>query len=115
MHNLEKQSQGVRDVTNDNPDAIQQSRRRVLQALSLAASGSAASCGKSDPKSGLSIEALRSVAAVHGSRLTDERLEAIRPSVDQQLARLKAVRGFDLDESVEPATVFLAKHGPSRR
>jgi hypothetical protein len=58
---------------------------------------------------------LRLFATVHGSPLTDERLEAIRPSVEQQLARLKAVRGFDLDESVEPATVFLAKHGPSRK
>jgi hypothetical protein len=50
--------------------------------------------------------------------LTGERLEEIRPSIEQQLARLEAVRGFDLDESVEPATVFLLKqstHADLRR
>jgi len=102
-------------MTGDNPDAIHQSRRRMLQALSLVATGSA-SCGKKrDPQSGLSIEALHSVSAVNGSRLTDERLEAIRPSIQQQFARLQAVRNFDLDEGVEPATVFLAKHGPDSK
>ena len=44
--------------------------------------------------------------------IPDERLEEIRQSIEQQLARLEAVRGFDLDESVAPATVFRAKHAP---
>jgi len=78
----------------------------MIQALSLLSAGGAASCGKTDRDSGVSIQALRAVSTVHGSRLTDERLEAIRPSIEEQLARLEAVRRFDLDESVEPATVF---------
>jgi hypothetical protein len=41
--------------------------------------------------------------------LTDERLEAIRPAVERQLTQLEAVRRFDLDETVEPATVFLVR------
>lgn len=100
-------------MTNDNPDAIHESRRRMLQTLSLVAAASGASCGKSGRDSGLSIEALRSLSAVHGSRLTGKRLEAIRPSIEQQLTRLEGVRGFDLDESVEPATIFLATRVPN--
>jgi hypothetical protein len=98
-------------VTNDRLHTIPITRRRTLRALTLVAAGGAA-CRKSDPDSGLSIEALHNVSKVHGSRLTGERLEEIRPSIEQQLARLEAVRGFDLDEGVEPATVFLAKHAP---
>ena len=99
-------------MTSDGIDSIHQSRRRMLQALSLAAAGSSASCVKTDRESRLSIEALSSVSAVHGSGLTGERLTVIRPAIEQQLARLEGVRGFDLDEGVEPATVFLAKRGP---
>jgi hypothetical protein len=99
-------------VTNDRLDTIPITRRRTLRALTLVAAGGAAACRKSDPDSGLSIEALHNVSKVHGSRLTGERLEEIRPSIEQQLARLEAVRGFDLDESAEPATVFLARHPP---
>jgi hypothetical protein len=45
--------------------------------------------------------------------LTEERLEAIRPAIERQLSQLEAVRQFELDETVEPATVFLAKRQPS--
>jgi hypothetical protein len=96
-------------MTNVDSDAIHPSRRRLLQALSLVAAQSTPACRKSDSEAGLSIEVLRDVSTAHGSRLTDERLEAIRPTVEQQLGRLAAVRRFDLDERVEPATIFLAK------
>ena len=97
-------------MTNDRLDSVPVTRRRTLRALTLAAAGGSA-CRKSDP-AGLSIEALHNVSKVHGSQLTGERLEEIRPSVEQQLARLEALRGFDLEESVEPAIVFLAKNAP---
>jgi hypothetical protein len=97
-------------VTNDRLDSIPLTRRRTLRALTLGAAGGAA-CRKSEP-AGLSIEALHNVSKVHGSQLTDERLEEIRPLIEQQLARVEALRGFDLDESVEPAIVFLAKNAP---
>lgn len=86
------------------------SRRRMLQALSLAAAHGAAGCGeKPAAESGLSPEALRGIACAHGVALTDERLEVIRPVVEEQLARLEAVRAFDLDEGVEPAVLFQAR------
>lgn len=100
-------------MTNVDNDAIHPARRRLLQALSLVAAQSTLSCGESDSEAGLSIEVLRDVSTVHGSRLTDERLEAIRPAVEQQLTRLEAVRRFDLDELVEPATIFLVKRYPN--
>ena len=96
-------------MTNLDNDAIHPSRRRLLQALSLVAAQSTPACRKSDSGGGLSIEVLRDVSTVNGSRLTDERLEAIRPAIEEQLTRLEAVRRFDLDELVEPATIFLAK------
>jgi hypothetical protein len=80
----------------------------MLQTLSLVAAQSTLACA-GDQDSGPSIEVLRNVSTVHGSRLTDERLEAIRPAVERQLTQLEAVRRFDLDETVEPATVFLVR------
>ena len=53
-------------MTNDNSDTIRQSRRRMIQALSLLSAGGAASCGKTDRDPGLSIEALR--VRIDGSR-----------------------------------------------
>ena len=96
-------------MTRFDDNAVHPSRRRLLQTLSLVAAQSTLSCGTSDPQSGLSTKALRNVSMVHGSGLTDERLETIRPAVEQQLTRLEAVRNFDLDELIEPATVFLVK------
>lgn len=101
--------QGDKVMTNDSRDAAQPSRRRLLQALSLVAAQGSVACGQLEPDSGPSIATLRQVSMFHGRRLPDERLEAIRPTIEQQLAQLEAVRHFDLDDRVEPATVFQAR------
>jgi hypothetical protein len=96
-------------VTNDSHNAVFFPRRRLLQTLSLVAAQGTVACRQTDRKRNFSIEDLRSVSTLHGSRLTDERLEAIEPALERQFSRLEAVRRFELDERVEPATVFLAK------
>ena len=96
-------------MTNDSHDAVFLSRRRLLQTLSLGAAQTALACRQTDQERRFSIDVLRSVSTMHGSGLTDERLETIRPALERQFPRLEAVRRFELDERVEPATLFLAK------
>ena len=96
-------------MTNDSHNAVFFPRRRLLQTLSLVAAQGTVACRQTDRKRNFSIEVLRNVSSMHGSRLTDERLEAIEPALERQFSRLEAVRRFELDERVEPATVFLAK------
>lgn len=84
------------------------SRRRLLQSLALVAAPTLA-CRQKGQEHKLSVGVLRGASTVHGSALSDERLEAIRPALERQLTAVEAVRGFDLEESVEPTLVFLAK------
>jgi hypothetical protein len=96
-------------VTNDSHNGVFFSRRRLLQTLSLVAAQNTVACRQTDQEHKFPIEVLRNVSTMHGSRVTDERLEAIRPVLERQFSKLEAVRRFELDERVEPATVFLAK------
>lgn len=93
-------------MKNDSRDAARPSRRRLLHALSLVAAQSSVACGQPEPDSGVSIAAIRHASSLHRRQLSDERLETIRPAIERQLTELEAVRHFDLDETVEPATVF---------
>ncbi len=90
-------------------NAVFFSRRRLLQTLSLVAAQTTVACRPTDQERDTSIEELRNASILHGSRLTDERLEAIRPLLESQFSQVEALRRFELDERVEPATVFLAK------
>ena len=96
-------------MTKTNRNAVLFSRRRLLQTLSLVAAQNTVACRQTDQEHNFSIEVLRNVSIMHGSRLTDERLEAIKPVLERQFSQLEAVRRFELDERVEPATVFLAE------
>jgi hypothetical protein len=90
-------------------DAIFHSRRGLLQTITLVAAQSTLACRQADQERRLSIDVLRAVSTVHGNSLSAERLEKIRPALERQLIQLEAVRRFDLEERVEPATVFFAK------
>ena len=96
-------------MTKTNRNAVLFSRRRLLQTLSLVSAQGTLACRSTDQERDFSIEVLRNVSTMHGSRLTDERLEAIKPVLERQFSQLEAVRRFELDERVEPATVFLAE------
>jgi hypothetical protein len=84
------------------------SRRRLLQTLALVAAQNTLACRQADPEHRFTIDVLRGASAVHGTGLSKERLEKIRAGVERNLEQLEAVRRFDLDEKVEPATRFLA-------
>ena len=96
-------------VTKNECCAKFPSRRRLLQALTVAAAQTTVACRQTSDEARLSVEALRGASVMHGRSLSDERLEVIRPELERQLTQLEAVRNFDLEESVEPATLFLAK------
>ena len=92
------------DLTPTTP-----SRRRLLQALALVAAQNTLACSQPEQQHKFSIEILHGVSRVNGTRLADDRLETIQSNVEQNLAEIKAIRRFDLDERTEPATIFLAK------
>jgi hypothetical protein len=94
--------------TTNNP--TDPTRRRLLQALALLTAQSTLSCNnQTNPQHKFSIEILHGVSRVNGTHLADDRLETIQTKVEQNLAEIKAIRHFDLDERTEPATIFLAK------
>jgi hypothetical protein len=83
-------------------------RRRLLQALALAAPAQAQQQQGAAP---LTSGMLRSAATIHGTNLTDERLEAIRPVIERRLAQqLKTLRSFEIDDAVEPTQAPMS-HG----
>ena len=96
-------------MTNSIHNTVFFSRRRLLQAFSLVAAQTTVACSPTDPERASSVEALRNVSVMRGNTLTDERLEEIRPLLESQFSQIEALRRFELDERVEPATVFLAK------
>jgi DNA polymerase III delta subunit len=85
------------------------SRRRLLQTLAVVAAQNTLACSQPDQQHKYSTDVLRGVSRVNGTRLTPERLETIHSKVEQNLAEIKAIRSFDLEETIEPATIFLAK------
>jgi hypothetical protein len=70
------------------------SRRRLFQSLALTAGGSMAA--------EVSLEALRSVSAAHGANLSDDRLQVVKPVLENRLPQLQALRDFEIDDSVGP-------------
>ena len=81
-------------------------RRRWLQSLALTgAGGSAAKAAES----ALTLEALRNVSAAHGTNLSDVRLRVVRPVIERRQADLRALREFEIDDSVAPVQGILEK------
>ena len=65
---------------------------------SLAASVGAAQAAQTVP----ALDVLRNVSAAHGSNFGDERLLVLQPVLDSRRAQLKALREFEIDDSVAP-------------
>lgn len=81
-------------------------RRRLLQALTVAGSLRTAADAQ-DSKLGL--DALRSVSLLHGANLSDDRLEVVKPVLESRLAKLQALRSFEVDDAVGPTQGILTK------
>ena len=82
------------------------SRRRLLQSLALAGGYSTAAEG-ADPA--IALDVLRNVSAAHGTNLSDDRLRVVKPVLEHRLPQLRALREFEIDDTVAPTQGILDK------
>jgi len=82
------------------------SRRRLLQSLALAAGAGPAVEG-AEP--GIALDVLRDVSVAHGTNLSDDRLRVVKPVLERFLPQLRALRDFEIDDSVAPTQGILDK------
>jgi hypothetical protein len=75
-------------------------RRRLIQTFVL--TGGACNKLVKGAEPTISVEVLRNVSAVHGSNLSDERLQIVAPALQSRVARLQALRDFEVDDRVPP-------------
>jgi hypothetical protein len=86
--------------------AMAVSRRRLVQSLALTGACNRLVEGAEPP---ITVEVLRNVSAAHGSNLTDDRLKVIAPVLESRLARLQALRDFEVDDGVAPTQGILLR------
>jgi len=77
-----------------------------LQSLALAGGGSSAVEG-AEPA--VTLDVLRNVSAAHGTNLSDDRLRVVKPVLERFLPQLRALRDFEIDDSVAPTQGILDK------
>ena len=82
------------------------SRRRLFQSLALTAGYSAAAEG-AEPT--ITLDDLRSVSALHGTNLSDDRLRVVKPALEHLLPQLQALRDFEVDDAAAPTQGILDK------
>ena len=75
------------------------SRRRLFQAAALAGGSGT-----------VPVDALRSVAEAHGRNLSDERLRIMKPVLEQRQAQIRALREFEVNDSIAPTQGILLDH-----
>ena len=81
------------------------SRRRLFHCQALAA-GCGAAGEAAEPA--ISLDVLRNVSAFQGVDLSDDRLRVLKPVLEHRLATLRALRDFEIEDSVAPAEGTLA-------
>ena len=89
----------------------QVSRRHMLQLLgALGITGPAAAEIVAQSRAGaLNPDILRSANAVTGLDLSDERLKIAATALQRNLEQFQMIRDLEIDDSIEPATLFHAK------
>jgi hypothetical protein len=55
----------------------------------------------------VTLDALRDVSAAHGSNLSDDRLRVVKPVLENNLAQLRSLRDFAVDDTVAPTQGIL--------
>ena len=80
------------------------SRRRLVQSLALTGVCNRLVQGAEPP---ITVEVLRNVSVAHGSNLSDDRLRIVAPVLKNRLARLQALRDFEVDDGVAPTQGIL--------
>ena len=79
-------------------------RRRLIQTFALTGACNNLVRG-AEPT--ISVEVLRNVSAVHGSNLSDDRLQIVAPVLKSRVARLQALRDFEVEDGVAPTRGIL--------
>jgi hypothetical protein len=80
------------------------SRRQLVQSLALTGVYNRVAEAAEPP---ITVDVLRNVSAAHGSNLSDDRLRVIAPVIKNRLAKLQALRDFEVDDSVAPTQGIL--------
>ena len=89
------------------------SRRQVIRLLAtIGITGSAALELAAQTERRLSPEALKEATALLDQDFDDERLRVVTAALQNNLNQFQIVRDLDIDDLVEPATLFLAKGRP---
>ena len=81
------------------------SRRQLFQSLALTG-GYSTAAGGAEPA--ITLEVLRDVSAAHGTNLSDDRLRVVKPVLEHRLSQLRALRDFEVDDTVAPTQGILA-------
>ena len=89
------------------------SRRQVIRLLAMIGiTGSAALELAAQTERRLSPEALKEATALLDQDFDEERLRVVTAALQNNLNQFQIVRDLDIDDLVEPATLFLAKGRP---
>ena len=80
-------------------------RRRLIQTFAL--TGGACNKLVKGAEPAISVEVLRNVSVAHGSNLSDDRLRTVAPVLKSRVARLQALRDFEVDDGVAPTQGIL--------
>ncbi len=89
------------------------SRRQVIRLLAtIGITGSAALELAAQTERRLSPEALKEATALLDQDFDEERLRVVTAALQNNLNQFQIVRDLDIDDLVEPATLFLAKGRP---
>lgn len=90
----------------------QVTRRQLLQVLAaMGITGPAALQVVAQAKKKVSPETLKTAAALIDQDFSDERLQVISPALQRNLDQFQIVRDLEIDDSVEPAPIFMARMG----
>lgn len=82
------------------------SRRRLLGAFAVA-NGFGRTANAQEPK--ITDEVLRDASIVHGTNLSDARVQVIKPALERRLSGLRALRDFEIDDAIGPTQGILAE------
>src|SRR6185437_16777060 len=84
-------------------------RRRILKVLAAAGiTGPLALDIAAQSHTRISVDIVKSAAAIRGEEFSEERLQVINTALQRNLDEFQNVRDFELDDLIEPAPIFVS-------
>ncbi len=91
-------------------DNIKLSRRHALQILAaVGITGPAALEVLAQTGKEVSLDTLRTSAALIDADLSEEQLEVISKAIQKNIDQFETFRSLEIDDMIEPAPIFMAK------